>query len=134
MTTRSQEAHPGGLSRTPPMRLDTSTKIAVSGARPTRAPARNARPVGLGRGVCNTSTAGMIDSGDSATTSASGMSSVNTEPQLPDINGPFVATSQENVASQRLTHVPMPDLRCIDVVGGQVRRRLLAASHLPLPG
>src|SRR4051812_48138768 len=106
ITTRSQDAHPGGLSRTPPNRLDTSTKIAVSAARPTSQPARNATPVGLGRGVCNTSTAGMIDSGDSATTSASGMSSVNTEPQLPDIIGPFVASSLQNVASQEATPAP----------------------------
>jgi hypothetical protein len=35
----------------------------------------------------------MIDNGDSATTSASGMSSVSTDPQLPDIDGPFVALS-----------------------------------------
>ena len=49
-------------------RLDTSTKIAVIAARPNSQPARKARPVGRGRGVCSTSTAGMIDSGESATT------------------------------------------------------------------
>ena len=47
MTMRSQEAQLGGLSLRPPIRLDTSTKIAVNAARPTSQPARNARPVGL---------------------------------------------------------------------------------------
>lgn len=46
---------------------------------PTSQPIKNASPVGRGCGVCSTSTAGMIDSGDSATTSASGMSSVSTD-------------------------------------------------------
>ncbi len=59
-------------------------KIAVSAARPTSQPARKARPVGRGRGVCSTSTAGMIDSGESATTSASGMSSVSTRSMVPE--------------------------------------------------
>ena len=78
----------------------TSTKIAVNAASPTSQPARKAKPVGLGRGVCNTSTAGMIDNGDSATTSASGMSSVSTDPQLPDITA-LPSHLEENVASGR---------------------------------
>jgi hypothetical protein len=40
----------------------------------------------------------MIDSGDSATTNASGISSVSTDPQFADIEGPFVASSGETVA------------------------------------
>ncbi len=49
----------------------------VSATRPITQPARNANPLGRGRGECRTSTAGMIDSGDSAITSAKGMSSVS---------------------------------------------------------
>src|SRR3954452_6810150 len=81
-TIRSHDAHPGGLSPSPPSRLDTSRKIAVNAVSPISQPAKKARPVGRGRGVCNTNTAGMIDNGDSATTSASGMSSVSTDPDL----------------------------------------------------
>ncbi len=44
----------------------------------------NASPVDLGRGVCNTNTAGMIVNGDRATTKANGMSSVRTERQISD--------------------------------------------------
>ena len=40
------------------------------------------------------------DNGDSATTNASGMSSVSTDPQLPHIGGPFVASSSVKVASR----------------------------------
>jgi hypothetical protein len=95
MTTRAHDAQPGGLSRSPPARPEISSRIAVSTASPKSQPARKARPVGRGRGVCNTITAGMIDSGDNATTSASGMSSVSTEPQLADIARPFVALLEE---------------------------------------
>ena len=91
-TMRSQDAQPGGLPPRPPTRPDTSRKMLVNAARPTSQPARNASPVGRGRGVCNTSTAGMIDNGESATTSASGMSSISTDPQLPDNARPFVAS------------------------------------------
>jgi hypothetical protein len=42
----------------------------------------NANPLGLGLGACNTSTAGMIDSGDSAITSARGISRLSAEPKL----------------------------------------------------
>ena len=80
ITMRNQEAH-GGALFSPPSRLDTSTKIAVNTASPTTQPTRNARPVGFGRGVCSTNTAGMIDSGERATTSARGMSSVSSEAQ-----------------------------------------------------
>jgi hypothetical protein len=72
--------------------------MAVNAASPISQPAMNARPVGRGLGVCNTSTAGMIDSGDSATTNASGISSVSTEPQFADIEGPFVGSFGENVS------------------------------------
>ena len=98
---RSHDAQLGGLS---PQAADQAGDLdedrrqqrqARTASRP-----RKARPVGLGRGVCNTSTAGMIDNGDSATTSASGMSSVSTDPQLPDIGGPFVASSSVKVASR----------------------------------
>ncbi len=81
------------VSLSPPARLDTSRKIVVSAARPNSQPTRNARPVGRGFGVSNTSTAGMTENGERATTSASGTRSVNTDPQLPDIDGPFVARS-----------------------------------------
>ena len=80
ITMRNQAAHVGALS-SPPSRLDTSTKIAVNAASPKIQPARKARLVGFGRGVWSTSTAGMIESGETATTSASGMSSVNSEPE-----------------------------------------------------
>ena len=80
ITMRTQGAH-GGVLFSPPSRLDTSTKIAVNAASPTTQPTRNARPVGFGRGVCSTSTAGMIDSGERATTRARGMSSVSSEAQ-----------------------------------------------------
>ena len=56
---------------------------AVRTTRPSNQPPRNARPVGRGRGVCNTSTAGMTDSGEIETTSASGISVASRETQLP---------------------------------------------------
>ena len=80
ITMRTQGAH-GGALFSPPSKLDTSTKIAVNAANPTTQPTRNARPVGFGRGVCSTNTAGMIESGERATTSARGMSSVSSEAQ-----------------------------------------------------
>src|ERR1700722_7887868 len=98
MAMRSHDAQLGGLSRRPPSRSDTSTKMAANAASPTSQPAKNARPVDRGRGLCNTRTAGMIDSGDSATTNASGISSVSTDPQLADIEGPFVVSFDETVA------------------------------------
>src|SRR5580693_3619172 len=82
-TTRSQDAQAGGDLRSAPSASEDATKTAVSAARPNSQPARKARPVGRGRGVCNTSTAGMIDSGETATTSASGIRVASTEPQLP---------------------------------------------------
>ena len=52
------------------------TKTTVNAASPISQPAMKASPVGLGWSVCSTSsTAGIIDTGDSATTSASGTSS-----------------------------------------------------------
>src|SRR5277367_4481013 len=82
-TTRSEDAQAGGDLRSAPSASDDTTKTAVSAASPDSQPPRKARPVGLGRGVCNTSTAGMTDSGEIATTSASGISVASTEPQLP---------------------------------------------------
>ena len=79
---RSHDAHDGGLSRPPPNRSDNPMNTTVSAASPTTQPARKARPAGLGRGVCRTSTAGMTDSGDAAMISASGTTSARTEPQL----------------------------------------------------
>src|SRR6516225_3728619 len=81
-TTRSQDAHLGGALSRPPSRPDAPTESAVSAARPSAQPARKARPLGLGRGACNTSTAGITVSGESAMTSPSGMSAPSTEPQL----------------------------------------------------
>ena len=92
-TMRNHKAH-GGFLSSPPSRLDTSTKIAVNAASPTTQPTRNARPVGFGRGVCSTSTAGMIESGERATTRARGMSSVSSEPQP--------AVTPRNVANHRI--------------------------------
>src|SRR5437763_13331840 len=77
MTMRTQDAQAGGLLRSA-TRLDSSRKTTANAARPISQPAKKDRPVGRGRGVCNTSTAGMIDSGEKATTKASGMSSVST--------------------------------------------------------
>ena len=72
---------------------------------PDQPAGQEASPVGLGRGVCSTSTAGMIDNGDSATTSASGMSSVSTDPQLPDIGGPFRRTIiEERIKPESYPH------------------------------
>jgi hypothetical protein len=86
---RSHEAQLGGRPRLPISPV-ICTKIAASTNSPTSQPTMKARPVGLGRGVCNTSTAGIIDSGESATMSASGINSTNTDPQLPDIDRPSV--------------------------------------------
>lgn len=79
---RSQDAHVGGDLCRPPSSPDTATKIAVTAARVASHPARNARLLARARGVCNTRTAGMIDSGDSAITSARETSPVSSEPQL----------------------------------------------------
>ena len=92
---------PGGLVPIPPARPETSTKMAVNAVRPTSQPIRKARPVGRGRGVCSTSTAGMIDSGDSATTSANGMSSVSTDPQSPDNARPSAAYFDTKPSNRR---------------------------------
>src|SRR5947209_3176742 len=81
-TTRSQDAQVGGALCIPPSAPEAATKIAVSAASPNTQPPRNARLVGRGRGVCSTRTAGMIDSGEIATTSASGVSTLMTDPQL----------------------------------------------------
>jgi hypothetical protein len=62
---------------------EDATKAAVSAVRPSSQPPRKTRLVGLGRCVCNTSTAGMIDNGETATTNASGISVVSRELQLP---------------------------------------------------
>lgn len=62
---------------------EAATESAVSAARPSTHPTRNARLLGRGRGACNTSTAGITVIGESAMTSPSGMSPVSTEPQLP---------------------------------------------------
>src|SRR5215208_7557545 len=99
-TMRSHDAQLGGRSRRPPARLDTSRNTEHKPASPNSQPARNARPVGRGRAVSNTSTAGMMVNGDNVTTNPSGTRSVSTAPQLPDIDGPFVAPSPlQNVAS-----------------------------------
>ena len=87
------------MAPSPPARLETSTKIAVYAVRPIRQPNRKATPACRGRGVCSTSTAGMMDSGDSATTSANGMSSVRTDPQLPDNARSSAAYFDPNLAT-----------------------------------
>jgi hypothetical protein len=81
-TTRAQDAQAGGLLCRPLSASENAMNRAVSATRPSSQPPRKARPVGRGRGVCNTSTAGMTDSGEIDTTSASGMSVVSTEPKL----------------------------------------------------
>ena len=82
-TTRTQDAHAGGALCRPLRSPEAETKIAVSAQSPSNQPPRNAKPVGLGRGACKTSTAGMIVNGETAMTRASGMSAVSTEPQFP---------------------------------------------------
>src|SRR5579875_331055 len=80
-TMRSHDAHVGGDLCRPPSRPETARKIAVRAARLTSHPARNARLLACARGACNASTAGMIDNGDSAITSARETSPVNSELQ-----------------------------------------------------
>src|SRR5271166_4508582 len=99
-TMRSQDAQAGGDLRRSPSASEDKTKIAVSAASPTSQPARKVSPVGVGRGVCNTSTAGMIDSGEIATTSASGISVVSTEPELP-VTGSIFALPRRGVLNVR---------------------------------
>ncbi len=82
-TTRVQDAQTGALLCRPLSDSEDATNTAVSATRPSNQPPRNARPVGRGRGVCNTRTAGMTDSGEIDTTSASGIRVVSTETQLP---------------------------------------------------
>src|SRR6478672_1298783 len=82
-TMRIQDAQAGGDLRRSPSASEEATKTAVSAANPNSQPPRKARPVGLGRGVCNTSTAGMTDNGDTEMISASGISVASSEPQLP---------------------------------------------------
>src|ERR1700739_4924152 len=84
-TTRSQDAHLGGALSKPPSSPDAPTESAVSAARPSTQPPRKARPDGLGRAACNTSTAGMTVIGESAMTSPNPVSPVRTVPQLPAI-------------------------------------------------
>ena len=81
-TIRSHDAHVGGYLCRPPSSPETAMKIAVNTASATSHPARSARLVGRGRGVCNTSTAGMTENGERAITSAREMSPVSAEPQL----------------------------------------------------
>ena len=96
-TMRSQDTQAGGDLRSAPSASEDTTKTAVSATSPNSQPPRKARPVGLGRGVCNTSTAGMIDNGEIATTSASGISVASTEPQLP-VTGCIFALLVTNAA------------------------------------
>src|SRR5271166_4821549 len=88
-TTRSQDDHLGGDLSSPPSQPEAATANAVSAARPSTQPARKARPLGLGRGACNTSTAGMTVIGESEMTSPSGMSPAATDPQLPSMGRIF---------------------------------------------
>ena len=81
-TTRNHDAQVGGDLRSPSSAPDDEAKIAVSAHNPNTQLPRNASPVGRGRGVCSTSTAGMIDSGEIEMTNASGMSVVSAEPKL----------------------------------------------------
>ena len=92
-TTRSQDAQVGGELCRPPSASEDATKTAVSATRPSNQPPRKARPVGRGRGVCNTSTAGMTDSGEIEMTSASGISVASTETQLPVTRCIFALTA-----------------------------------------
>lgn len=95
-TMRSHDAHGGGLSRPPPNSSDNPTNATVSAASPNTQPARKARLVGLGRGVCRTRTAGMTDSGDAVITSASGTNSATTEPsRLPPMPFPLRLTARQ---------------------------------------
>jgi hypothetical protein len=72
---RNQDAHAGGDCLRPPSMSEMPMKIAVSPANPNSQPARYARLLSRGCGACKTSTPGMIDSGETAITSARGSSS-----------------------------------------------------------
>src|ERR1700760_173732 len=98
--TRSQDAQAGGFLCKSPRRSEDATKAAVSAVRPSSQPPRKTRPVGLGRCVCNTSTAGMIDNGETATTNASGISVVSRELQLP-VTGSIFALLGRGVLNAR---------------------------------
>ena len=83
---RTHPAQVGAGRLSPSSRRGTCANTAVVAASPTSQPAMKARPAGRARSDCSTSTiAGMIVSGDIATTSASGMSWPSTAAQLPDM-------------------------------------------------
>ena len=80
MPILAQGAHDGDFP-SPSIRWGTWTKTVVNAASPASQQAMKAKPVGFGRSVWRTSsTAGIIDTGDSATTSASGISSPSNDP------------------------------------------------------
>lgn len=81
-TTRNQDAQAGGDLCRPPSAPDAAMDNAVNAARLSTQPPRKARLLGRGRGACKTSTAGMIDSGESEMTSANPMTAVSTVPKL----------------------------------------------------
>src|SRR5277367_3986313 len=97
-TTRVQDAQTGGLLCRPLRASEDATNTPVSATRPSNQPPRKARPVGRGRDVCSTSTAGMTDSGEIDTTSASGISVVSTETQLPVTGCIFALTGEQQRA------------------------------------
>ena len=78
---RRYGAQPGCAFRLP-TRSEATTKAAVIPAMETTHPARNARLVGRGRGVCSIRMAGMIVNGDSAMTIANGISSASSKASL----------------------------------------------------
>src|SRR5689334_10799955 len=80
-TIRTHDAHVGALLKSP-SRSETSTKTAVMAASATTHPSRYISEAGRGWVVCNTKTAGMIDSGDNVITNASGINSVSTDPVM----------------------------------------------------
>jgi hypothetical protein len=77
---RSHDAHGRGLSRSPSNRVGQPDERNREGGPPHHPPRQEAKPAGLGRTAGKASTAGMTDSGDGVTTSASGTSLDGSEP------------------------------------------------------
>src|SRR5277367_3066158 len=96
-TTRVHDAQAGGLLCSAPSASEDATKAGVSTTRQTNQLPRKARLVGRGRGVCNTSTAGMTENGEIAMTSARGTNVASTETQLPVTRCIFALTGKHTL-------------------------------------
>src|SRR6185312_7262380 len=103
-TSRTHDAHVGGVACKPPSSPEPVTNAAVRATKPTSQPPRKARLAGRGRGACSTSTAGMTVIGDSAMTAANAMSLLRTEAQLASTGSNHrigVASARSAFAAQR---------------------------------